>query len=204
MRRSRILIAVAAAALVVPALAANAGAATRSAANQSSQGAATSYVVLAEAGSSALALAQQLRAGGATVSSVNQDIGLLTVSSTDTGFAGRTRHLTGVHGVGQDRSIGYLPRAIGSGDAVEQEAQLAHGVNAAPAVSKAKGGKPGDPLDSLLWGMDMINAPEAHHITTGDHRVTVGVLDTGVEGFHPDSQDQLQHEAVPQLRHRHA
>ncbi|HEV2887014.1 MAG TPA: S8 family serine peptidase [Jatrophihabitans sp.] len=183
MRRSRIVVAAAAAALTVPALAiSTAGAATTGATTtQSTQGAATSYVVLAKAGGSTEALARQLQDSGATVTSVNQAIGMVIVTSTDTAFASHTQGLAGVSGVGRDRSIGHAPA---SPNAVEKEAQLASGVAAAPA--KAPKAKQGDPLDSLLWGMDMINAPEAHHITTGDHRVTVGVLDTGIEGFHPD------------------
>ncbi|MFL6162026.1 MAG: S8 family serine peptidase [Jatrophihabitantaceae bacterium] len=183
MRRSRIIVAAAAAALVVPALAVStAGAATAS--HQSSQGAALSYVVLAKAGGSAQALAQQLRAGGATVTSINQAIGLLAVTSRDTGFATRARGLTGVYGVGRDRSIGFIPKATPGHDPVENEAQLSAGIAASPSVSQSA--KPGDPLDSLLWGMDMINAPAAHAINSGDHRVTVGVLDTGIDGSHPD------------------
>jgi subtilisin family serine protease len=184
MRRSRIIVAAAVAALAAPALAtiSTAGAAAQSAGSQSGQGTLTSYVVLAANGGSAQALAQQLRNSGATVTSVNQDIGLVVATSTDTAFASHTRGLAGVSAVGRDRSIGYAPDI--TPNAVEKEAQLSAGVAAAPA--KAPKAKAGDPLDSLLWDMDMINAPEAHHITTGDHRVTVGVLDTGIDGSHPD------------------
>jgi subtilisin family serine protease len=182
MRRSRIIAAAAAAALAVPALAVSAaGAAPQAAGQQSTQGATTSYIVLTEAGS-AEAVARQLRAGGATVTSVNQAIGLLTVTSRDTAFAARARGLAGVDGVGRDRSIGVAPKKVAR-DAVENEARLAGGANKAPA---GKAAKPGDPLDHLLWGMDMIDAPEAHRIERGDHRVTVGILDTGVDGRHPD------------------
>jgi subtilisin family serine protease len=182
MRRSRIIAAAAAAALAVPALAIS----TATAAPQSisSNGAQDSYVVLAKTGESALALAQQLRADGASVTSVNQAIGLLTVTSGDTGFAARTRGLADVAGVGHDRSIGFAPKDLASPDVVENEAQLTSGVTAAPA--KKNSARPGDPLDDLLWGMDMINAPAAHAIESGDHRVTVGILDTGVDGSHPD------------------
>jgi lantibiotic leader peptide-processing serine protease len=187
MRRSRILLAAAAAALAVPALATigTAGATPQSAGSQSSQGAATSYVVLAKAGGSAQALARRLSAQGATVTSVNEAIGLVTLSSSDTGFTSRTRGLSGVSGVGRDRSIGYAPKAQASPNVVEQEAQLSAGIAASPSAG-TKSAKPGDPLDSLLWGMDMINAPAAHRIERGDHRVTVGILDTGVDGSHPD------------------
>ncbi|HEX8095231.1 S8 family serine peptidase [Jatrophihabitans sp.] len=182
MRRSRIIIAVAAAALAVPALATvgTAGAASQSA----SQGAAASYVVLAGTGQSAQALADQLSAGGASVTSVNQAIGLITVTSRDTAFAPRTRGLAGVDGVARDRSIGFSPKASAHHDAVENEAGLSAG--ASSASSQKGSSRPGDPLDDLLWGMDMINAPAAHAIEIGDHRVTVGILDTGVDGSHPD------------------
>src|SRR4051812_43830257 len=82
MRRSRIVVAAAAAALTVPTLAiSTAGAATTGATTSSSSGAATSYVVLAKSGGSAEALARQLQGSGATVSSVNTDIGLVVVTS---------------------------------------------------------------------------------------------------------------------------
>src|SRR5690348_7721439 len=114
MRRSRFLIAAAAAALAVPALAGTAaGAATRSADQQSTEGAAVSYVVLAQSGASAQSLAQQLHADGAIVTSVNQAIGMLTVTSRDTAFSTHTRGLASVAGVGRDRSIGYVPKVIG-------------------------------------------------------------------------------------------
>ena len=38
----------------------------------------------------------------------------------------------------------------------------------------------------LLWGMDMINAPQAHAVELGNKKVKVGVMDTGVDGTHPD------------------
>jgi subtilisin family serine protease len=190
MRKSRIIVALAAAALAVPAFAvSSAGAASQGA--QSSEGAETSYVVLAKDGGSAEALAKQLSAAGATVTSVNQAIGLVTVTSRDTAFSSHARGL-GVAGVGRDRSIGYSPKALTPNKAVEKEAHLARGKATASSnghaygKSKGKSNKPADPLDSLLWGMDMINAPEAHAIERGDHRVTVGILDTGVDGNHPD------------------
>src|SRR4051794_20805591 len=166
MRRSRIIVAMAAAALAAPALVISTASAEAS--QQSSQGAATSYLVLAKAGGSAQAMAQQLRAGGAAATSINHAIGLLTVTATDTAVAARTRGLTGVYAVAPNRSIGYTAKANASPNVVEQEAQLSAGIAASPAVGK--GARPGDPFDSLLWGMDMINAPAAHAIERGDQR----------------------------------
>ena len=87
-------------------------------------------------------------------------------------------------GVAADRSIGYTPNGIVRKDVVENEAALTKARG--KSVKAKKGPAGGDPLDSQLWGMDMINAVQAHGIDKGDHRVTVGVLDTGIQADHPD------------------
>jgi subtilisin family serine protease len=43
-----------------------------------------------------------------------------------------------------------------------------------------------DPLDEQLWGLKSIGADLARDKTIGDKRVKVGILDTGVDGNHPD------------------
>lgn len=150
---------------------------------------ATSYVVLADAGTSVTALADRLAGSGSKVTSVNTDIGMVVVSSTDAGFRARAAGTRGVEGVAADRSIGYAParRPL----TVERENLTAVKANKAPKASAAtKAKKPkkvkSDPLDHLLWGMEMINADEAHAVTLGSRRVRVGVMDTGVQADHPD------------------
>ena len=184
MRRSRLLAATAAISLSATALVSAAGASTAVDDKTTAGTARTSYVVLADSGASAKDLAAELRSSGATVTSVNNAIGLVTVTSTASGFATRTRGLGHVAGVARDRSIGYTPSGIVRKDVVENEAALAktRGKQAKPG----KGGPGLDPLDSQLWGMDMIKAVQAHKVNRGDHRVTVGVLDTGVQADHID------------------
>ncbi|MCV0403551.1 MAG: S8 family serine peptidase [Chloroflexi bacterium] len=43
-----------------------------------------------------------------------------------------------------------------------------------------------DPLESLQWDMEQIRAPLAHEIQSGGRSVDVGILDSGIDGFHPD------------------
>ncbi|CAN5334959.1 S8 family serine peptidase [soil metagenome] len=43
-----------------------------------------------------------------------------------------------------------------------------------------------DPLEALQWDMDQINTPEAHDVQTGARSVDVGILDSGIDGRHPD------------------
>ena len=45
---------------------------------------------------------------------------------------------------------------------------------------------PNDPGYALLWGMGAIRAPEAWDTTTGSADVCVAVVDSGVDGSHPD------------------
>lgn len=45
---------------------------------------------------------------------------------------------------------------------------------------------PNDPLYGNQWGFPAISAPEAWDVETGSHDVVVAILDTGVEGDHPD------------------
>lgn len=44
-----------------------------------------------------------------------------------------------------------------------------------------------DPIDpDYQWGLHQINAKDAWDITTGSNTITVGVMDTGIDGAHPD------------------
>jgi subtilisin family serine protease len=80
-------------------------------------------------------------------------------------------------------SIGSAPSPVKIRmNQVEREGRGASGKGSG-TLKKASSG---DPLDGYLWGMDMINAPAAHKITLGDKRVTVGIMDTGIDGTHPD------------------
>ena len=43
-----------------------------------------------------------------------------------------------------------------------------------------------DPGETLQWDMMQIRAPEAHEVQAGDRSVDVGILDSGIDGRHPD------------------
>ncbi|MGI9028690.1 MAG: S8 family serine peptidase [Ilumatobacteraceae bacterium] len=68
----------------------------------------------------------------------------------------------------------------------------------ATAQGQAQNGPPSqrtgrEPLADLQWNLDMIGAPEAHRRATG-RRVTVGVMDTGVDATHPDLTENFSHD----------
>ena len=138
--------------------------------------------MLVEKGASVSGVVTELKAIGARVTSVNTAIGLVSVTSRDSAFRTHAK-VDGVQGVAADRSIGSAP--VRKPQAIEREhLRTAHGKPAATRTTKAKAGT--DPLDPNLWGMRMIRADEAHQITTGNKKVRVGVMDTGVQADHPD------------------
>jgi subtilisin family serine protease len=158
----------------------------------------TTYLVLTRTAGDASAVAAELRSQGAGVTSVNDHIGVIGVRSDDARFRARAAAVPGVQGVAADRVIGRAP----SQDKGRVERENAHALKAGQKVSSRKlsprhssgvearakkgTGFTGDPLDAELWGMNMIRADLAHTKTLGSPRVKVGVMDTGVDGSHPD------------------
>ena len=188
MRTSRVLAACGSAALVAAALAGPADAGTASG-TVIHTGKTQNYLVLVKPGVDPAAVASRLRSQGAEVTSVNKQIGLLSVGSDDARFRSNAGGLAGVQGVGADRVIGHAPKSeTPEIDQVEQENRIAHeaGKKVRPATKHGRRAPRTDPLDSYLWGMRMIHADEAHTRTLGNRKVLVGVMDTGVQGDHPD------------------
>lgn len=80
-------------------------------------------------------------------------------------------------------------------EAVEQALET---LNANPAVEIAEpdyyyeiNAVPNDPWYPSQYSLTSINAPQAWNIFTGDKAVAVGIIDSGIEGLHPDLTDNL-------------
>jgi thermitase len=84
---------------------------------------------------------------------------------------------------------------------VDEKADLAQAIRAfksSPYVEYAEPNyiayiseTPNDPYWSSQWGMTRIEAPAAWDITTGSSSVTIAIVDTGVDLFHPDLSGKL-------------
>mgnify|MGYP000666269029 CR=1 FL=1 len=185
MRRTHTLAAGSALALTLAGLGAGGSAlgATNSPAPAAERNDPGSYVVLARAGQDATAIAGQLAAAGATVTDINTDIGMITLDTEASDFVAKASATSGVEGVARNRKIGQSPEVKGKPNPVEREH---HGTARAGGDGARESAYRGDPLDRYLWGMDQIKAAAAHRVTLGDKRVRVGVLDTGIDGTHPD------------------
>jgi subtilisin family serine protease len=91
-----------------------------------------------------------------------------------------------VSAAARSRAVGHAPKteAAPKPDVVEKEAAATNKA-ANPAKPKVKSAGM-DPLDDKLWGLKSVRADLARDKTIGDKRVKVGILDTGVDGTHPD------------------
>ncbi|NES14644.1 S8 family serine peptidase [Micromonospora sp. PPF5-17] len=137
------------------------------------------FTVLAEDGVSTEAAIAAITAAGGNVVTRTEAVGLFQVTTDRADFASRATASNALVGAAEQKAIGRQPKV----DPVEQEHLTA------PARSKgvANGhAKKMDPLDDKLWGLEMIHADQARRIEPGDRRVTVGVLDTGVDASQPD------------------
>ncbi len=104
---------------------------------------------------------------GATVKSVIPQIGVAVVSSNK-GTSDAIAQRSDVRSVVQDLSIRWI------------EPNNFH-----PAANPLSIGSD-EPFFDLMWGMDAIDAPEAWNTGETGEGVRVAVLDSGVDGTHPD------------------
>ncbi|MFG1652800.1 S8 family serine peptidase [Micromonospora sp. NPDC049275] len=139
------------------------------------------FTVVAEDGVAADTAVAAIRAAGGTVVSRSDEVGMFQVTSDRADFAARATAAPTLIGAAEQKVIGRKPKL----DRVEQEHLTAAGAAGAAGAAAKKGAKL-DPLDEKLWGLEMIRADKARKIEPGDRRVTVGVLDTGVDASNPD------------------
>ncbi|HWL37703.1 MAG TPA: S8 family serine peptidase [Frankiaceae bacterium] len=141
------------------------------------------FAVVYAAGVSPAAARAAIERAGGTLVRENAAVGVATVTTTRGDFAARVARESALFGAARNRPVGYAPDDVrASREAIEQE-----GREPGQGPRAHSGGEAGtDPLASLQWDMDMIGAPDAHETQAGDRRVVVGVMDTGVDGSHPD------------------
>ena len=183
----------ASAALTVAALMVPAGAApTETTSNRAT--ARSEYVVLYKAGATAASAQRVISAAGGTIEKVNTDVGVATVSTTNSQFAATVLRSGAVQGVARNRIVAAVPKTAPATAkvirAVEARAVETEGRSGASAVQSGKhAGKhdgKAEPLADLQWDMQQIHADRAHLVEPGDRRVLVGIMDTGVDASHPD------------------
>ena len=183
MRRALFFALPAAVALVVAALAG----ATPLRANGGSE----TYVVLYDANASLESARDAVRAAGGQVLRENLRVGVATVTSSNPDFVTDVAATQAVEGAARNAPIGNAVPALRPKLSPEDLDTLR---NAARGTQRSDKGrhKPkkdrSEPLADLQWGMKLIHATTdgSYDEQRGDKRVLVGILDTGVDGNHPD------------------
>jgi lantibiotic leader peptide-processing serine protease len=125
------------------------------------------------AGSAAAVQALLASAGGTLANDLRSQIGVVVAESPNPAFADLLRASPLVADAAEDWRWQGLPDA--------SEVAVA---TAAPPPGGAE--QTADPLEPLQWDMDQIDAPEAHGVQAGSRAVDVGILDSGIDGHHPD------------------
>jgi hypothetical protein len=147
-----------------------------------------SYVVNVRAGHGPSSQVKKAiaRAGGTIVTSYDK-IGVIVVHSSNADFAKTIRKVRGVESAGSTRTAPLPAQSttdVGTPKVLTSE-QVAD-------VEAAAGQ---DPLEPLQWDLPAIKADKAHEKTLGSKKVTVAVIDTGVDDTHPDIAPNFDRDA---------
>ncbi|GLY48886.1 serine protease [Lentzea sp. NBRC 102530] len=188
MRTRRTVMAVAATVSLIAAGTSAAGAAP------ATTGPATEYTVLLEQPGNRDFAIDAVEAAGGEVLRSNDAVGLLTVKAPANGFVEKVSASKEIVGAARTTPIGHAPAAKAAKikqDNVEKE-NKGEKPNKAPAQQGSTAGM--DPLDGDLWGLNLVRSNIARAKQAGDKRVYVGILDTGVDGSHPDIAPNFNNE----------
>ena len=168
-------------ALAVPALPAQAGPIP---ARQ--QGSSTEYVVLYSSAAQAAAARTAVRNAGGTIVKENTDIGLATVRTTNTAFSGDARRSSAVQGVAHNRAVGHAPKAR---RLAPKDGSVEKDVAGTAKAVKAASARKTEPLSARQWDlrqMGVLDDAGKYQVRAAGRGVRVGIIDTGVDGDHPD------------------
>ena len=146
------------------------------------------YVVAYADGASTAAARAAVKAAGGTILKENTRVGVATVRSANPAFVRAAAGQRALVGAARNRPIGRIPSgASASKDEVER---LTAAERAAAKAGSERAGRVPDqePLADRQWDMRMIDATPSgsYRVSQGRRGVLVGIIDSGIEGDHPD------------------
>ena len=149
------------------------------------------YTVVAKVGTSQARFERAVRAAGGTVVDYNVRVAVGAVKAPR-GFATRAVKSALITGAAQRRAVGSVPR-LKSQKRLQRTQDLERAQETRDALRGHHGPKPSppatgvDPLSPLQWDMAAIGAGSTGSYRFGQGQgVRVGIIDTGVDGTHPD------------------
>ncbi len=187
MRKSIIAAALAVAVLGTAAFAV----ATPSGPGNRTSGSPTQYVVVYQSGASKAAARAAIKAAGGRILRENRDIGVATVVSRNPAFITESAAARSVYGAARNRPVGRVAPVTRQKFDPASVLAVKRAVRASRRASRFgythhKRGP--EPLAGLQWDMQMIHATTdgSYKKERGSRKVLVGVVDTGIDGNHPD------------------
>ena len=142
------------------------------------------FVVVYAKGASASSGAAAVRAAGGKVVRVNRAVGVATVRAR-AGFARRAERSSAILGAAPNRKIGRVPGPARSATPPRATPACAPPVPRSQGPRRARPGRAPQRL-AVGHGDDGRHADGSYATQPGSHAVRVGVLDTGIQGDHPD------------------
>jgi subtilisin family serine protease len=152
-------------------------------------GQATKFVVLYEKGASLKSAHAAIKKAGGKLVRENRGVGVATVRSANEDFVTDVSASSAIYGAAHNRPVGFAPQVRAKKQdkfAIEKAGGKG---KSGRTVRRRHGSNGDDPLASLQWDMKMIGATPSgsYGKRNGQGRgVRVGILDTGVDGSHPD------------------
>jgi len=151
-------------------------------------GSKTTYVVLYEQGASAASARAAIERAEGDLVRENRKIGVATVRSSNGNFESDVAASKAVYGAARNRPVGFAPeqRKHHRFELERSEAERDR-LRGQGGDTRHGGGGKAEPLADLQWDMRMIHAtPKGSYRKERGKGVRVGILDTGVDGSHPD------------------
>jgi subtilisin family serine protease len=160
-----------------------------------SKSAETAYVVLFKKSGPDAAAERAIRQAGGRIVSVNTKIGYAYATSRNSTFRTAVAATGAVAGAAAERVIGRAPQIHRPASSeIERLTKEAKGLKAKAGLADAPAAKQStsaaiapEPLANLQWDMRMIGAtPTGSYPLNQGKGVRVGIIDTGIDGSHPD------------------
>jgi subtilisin family serine protease len=143
------------------------------------------YVVLYQHGASLADARAAIASVGGTIVDELSSIGVARVRSAEADFVSQVMGKSALAGAARNEIVGYVsPGLREKTDEVESLAAARVAASGEQGTTTAEA----EPLAGLQWDMDMIHATadESQAVQPGNKQVLVGIIDTGIDGSHPD------------------
>jgi lantibiotic leader peptide-processing serine protease len=153
-----------------------------------SQASAREYVVAYDAGVSLATAKATVKKLGGTVVASRPALRLLLVRSNANAFVTKARGAQALDGVARNQPVGYADPALrAKADRIETEGRVRDKGKGATVQGQSHK-RLVEPLADLQWDMQMIDATAdgSYAEQLGKKGVIVAVIDTGIDGSHPD------------------